>query len=121
MGGKILEYVYNLKTKIKVFNKYDFAVDSLFCEYAYVIDLDKNTFEVYQGFNHQPLTKKERFFSVTDELQINKEASHRDSGDKYYPVKLLMSFNLKTLPKTHTAFINRLNKKMPVDGQFEFR
>lgn len=120
MGGKILDYVYNLETKIKVFNKYDFASDSLFCEYAYVIDLDKNTFEVYQGFNHEPLTAKDRFFSMTDETSIDKRS--KDTGnDKYHPVKLLLSFNLKKLPKTHKGFITRLNKKMPADGQFEIR
>jgi hypothetical protein len=120
MGGKILDFVYNLKKKIKLFNKYDFASDSLFCEYAYVIDLDKNTFEVYQGFNHQPLTKQDRFFSMTDEASIDKRS--KDTGnDKYHPVKLLCSFNLKKLPKTHKGFITRLNKNIPSGDKFKFR
>lgn len=29
----------------------DFLFDSLFCEYAYVINLDTNMFEFYKGFN----------------------------------------------------------------------
>lgn len=121
MGGKILQYVYDLTNPIKLFNKYDFAADSLFCEYAYVVDLDKNKFEVYQGFNHEPLTPKDRFYSLTDEKEIQKDSMHRESREKYYPVKLLVSMNLKKLPKTRKGFISRLNKKMPADAQFEYR
>ena len=97
MGGKILQYVYDLTSPIKLFNKYDFAADSLSCEYAYVVDLDKNTFEVYQGFNHKPLTSKDRFYSLTDEKEIEKDSMRRESREKYYPVKLLVSMNLKKL------------------------
>ena len=31
-----------------------FAEDSLFCEWAYVVDLDENKFEVYRGFQNEP-------------------------------------------------------------------
>lgn len=57
---------------------------------------------------------------MTNEENI--ETRSKGSGnDKYYPVKLLISFNLKKLPNTHKGFIDQLNKKMPVDGQFEVR
>ena len=77
-GGKIIEAIhfgkmtvsedYNKKTEVKVniiglTNSEDFANDSLFCEWAYVVDLDKNTFEVYKGFNLSPLKNNERFYS----------------------------------------------------------
>lgn len=32
----------------------DFLQDSLFCEYAYIINLDENTLELYKGFNTSP-------------------------------------------------------------------
>lgn len=32
----------------------DFIQDSLFCEYAYIINLDDNTLEFYEGFQHIP-------------------------------------------------------------------
>ncbi len=31
-----------------------FLADSLFCEWAYVVNLDERTFEVYEGFNKDP-------------------------------------------------------------------
>jgi hypothetical protein len=39
----------------------EFAAESLFCEWAYVIDLDNCNLEVYKGFNKKKLTKKDRF------------------------------------------------------------
>ena len=32
-----------------------FLADSLFCEWAYVINLDNSQFEVYRGFNQDPM------------------------------------------------------------------
>ena len=32
----------------------DFIKDSLFCEYAYIINLDTNVLEFYKGFQHVP-------------------------------------------------------------------
>lgn len=57
-------------------NDYDFAADSLFCEYAYVLDMDNKCLEIYTGFNQEPLNEDERFYP----LQIG--------NPKYYPVKL---------------------------------
>jgi hypothetical protein len=72
----------------------EFAADSLFCEWAYVIDLDKNIFEVYEGFNTNPLTIEDRFYSLT---------SLKDND--YYPIKLSKSYDLNNLP-LEFEFIN---------------
>lgn len=40
----------------------DWSNDMRTSDWAYVIDLDKNTFEVYGGMNDAPLEKDERFY-----------------------------------------------------------
>lgn len=65
----------------------EFAADSLFCEWAYVIDLQKGTFEVYKGFNEELLRRGYRFFYL----------SNRSDGG-YQPVKQVHEFDLNALP-----------------------
>lgn len=66
-------------------NDLDFAGDSLFCEWAYVVDFDARVLEVYQGFNKEPLDVTERFAQLPHD-------------GKYYPVKLKASYWLDGLP-----------------------
>jgi hypothetical protein len=74
----------------------DFANDSLYCEYAYVIDLDKDILEVYQGFNKEPLPEGARF-----------TGTKKDSED-YQAVKLVASFPLGSLPENFDALEEEL-------------
>lgn len=62
----------------------NFGGDSLFCEWAYVIDLDNMKFEVYEGFNKEPVPETNRFYGM-------------DEGE-YKPVKLIQTFDLNNLP-----------------------
>ena len=83
-GAKILTMILldkapALRSNIK------FAQDSLFCEYAYVIDFDEETFEVYEGFNKEPLSENERFY--TGEVV-----------EKYHPVRFKKSYSIWDLP-----------------------
>jgi hypothetical protein len=89
-GSVILSIIQNSKKTLKLRNSLDFAADSLYCEWAYVIDLDKNTFEVYKGFNEKPLTEEERFY--------NMEQVKYSIDCEYYPVKHIISFELNNLP-----------------------
>jgi hypothetical protein len=97
-GAKILLMVQGAPEEIIFLrDSIDFAGDSLFCEWAYVVDLDEGTFEVYQGFNTEPVSSFERFAHalVDDE--------NRD--EKYFPVRHVISFPLGRLP-TNEDFIN---------------
>jgi hypothetical protein len=85
-GDEILKLIQKGKIKWQQ-NSIDFASDGLFCEWCYVIDLDKNTFEIYKGFNKSPLHTSERFFNL-----------NTDHTNGYYPVKLLQQYNLTELP-----------------------
>jgi hypothetical protein len=69
----------------------DFAGDSIFCEWAYVVDLDHNTLEIYKGSNSQKLEKDERFHFL--ERNINPQDS-RIGNKSFYPVRFLTAFPL---------------------------
>jgi len=87
IGAEILKKVQESEG-LKLKNSISFAADSLFCEYAYVIDLDKNTFEIYEGFNKESLSEGERF----------KDVVSNDASDEYYPVRKVAEYSLDELP-----------------------
>ena len=90
-GAKILNMIQDSTGEVLLRDSHEFASDSLFCEWAYVIDLDKRTFEVYRGFNNDPLPDGERFSSYP----IREKSS---DGTPYYPIKHVMTFSLDALP-----------------------
>lgn len=102
-GGKILQAIQGAKDEVLLVDSMDFAEDSLFCEWAYVIDLDKNQIEIYRGFNTEPLSKDERFY-------VGKEPEKSGSGNAYYPVKLVKTYSLNDLPE-EKQFIAELEPK----------
>lgn len=85
-------------------NGIDFVNDSLFCEYAYVVDFDKNTFEVYRGFTTEPIDKSERFYKE------NEEALPGHDETQYYPVRHWHTWSLNDLPNEND-FIEALNEE----------
>lgn len=88
----------NIK-EIRLSNELEFAGDSLFCEWAYLVDLDRNVLEVYRGFNTKPLTVEDRFFNL--------KLTPHPSGTTYYPIKLLKTYKFNRLPNENT-FIKQL-------------
>jgi hypothetical protein len=66
-----------------------FMGDSLFCEYAYIINLDDGVLEFYRGFQKEP-HEKGRYAS----LPFEKERR----AAQYYPVALVGTLPLNELP-----------------------
>lgn len=64
-----------------------FAGDSLPCEWCYVIDFDRDTFEVFKGYNKKPLEEIDRFFFLQSAEM-----------DGHYPVVLVAQYRLSRLP-----------------------
>lgn len=49
-GAKVLDLIQSGEVT-ELNNNFDFGADSLFCEFAYVLDLDNKVLEIYKGFN----------------------------------------------------------------------
>ena len=84
LGAEILTNVSFTDGECILKDMSSFALDSLFCEWAYVIDFDTRSFEIYEGFQQEPHYCK-RF-----------EGKKKDG---YYPVKMIKSYSLDELPE----------------------
>lgn len=78
-----LECLANAKDHAYMTTSGDFIKDSLFCEYAYIINLDDGVLEFYEGFQHEP-------------QEGNRYGTEPYEGysSKYYPCKLSLTFPL---------------------------
>lgn len=100
LGAEILFNIAESKDdEILIANSEEFARDSLFCEYAYIIDLDANQLEVYKGFNKNPVGNG-RFLSKGDE-------------GEYHPIVLVKKYQFNELPSADQMSID-------VDPQDEY-
>ena len=93
-GAKILQLRMDGKVE-EVYLREEFAADGLFCEWAYVLDLDKEVLEIYEGFRQEP-HQSGRFANMK---------YPRKKGDKYYPVALFIEFPFDGLPGEAADFI----------------
>jgi len=84
-GVEGFEAIYNSGLKYMIDN-FEFLKDSLFCEYAYIINLDTMKLEFYQGFNKS--------------VDENSPLPFEQVGDKsgYYPVRFKGSCSLNDIP-----------------------
>lgn len=81
---EVLTTIADSNGPIELVNSINFAKDGLFCEWAYVIDLDTNTFEVFKGFSKKPVPG--RFGPGEPDV------------DGYYPVAQIANYSLDHLP-----------------------
>lgn len=65
-----------------MYDSHTFLLDSLFCEWAYIVNLDDGTLEVYKGFNTEP-NGAGRYAS-----------QHRERDGEYYGVVLVDTVSL---------------------------
>ncbi len=92
-GDEILDLILESPEGLGLQDSLSFAADSLFCEWAYVVDFDLGSFEAYKGFNQTPLFGNERFNHLAKE------------GSEYQPVRLQKLWMLNELP-TEADFLS---------------
>lgn len=117
-GAEILRIILESNESVPVRPDLNFAADSLFCEWLYVVDLDKNVLEVYKGFNIEPLTESDRFFFLEEKCDGRKHSDSRRGEYSYHPVKLAASFPLDALPNEQ-EFCNVCNPPEPEEEATE--
>jgi hypothetical protein len=81
----------------------DFPLDSLFCEWGYLVDFDKRRFEVYEGFRKEPTT--EGRWAGREPLR-----EENPVGTTYYPVQRIADWDLGRLPATLEEFLETVKK-----------
>jgi hypothetical protein len=104
-GAKTLYEITNSNLK-HIIDNHMFLADSLFCEWAYIIDLDEMGLRVYKGFNEKPY-KTSVLPPDIDPSKVNTEID----GSKYYPVKLLYTYSLDNLPEFMLGVTNEFKKQ----------
>lgn len=93
-GAAILELIWTSPPGLKLQRTLEFIGDSLYCEWAYVVDLDTNKLEVYKGFNKDGIKPTDRFYNMPVDAH----------NPEYKPCVMIASFDLDSLPDD-AAFI----------------
>lgn len=106
-GAKILDQIQDATGPIPTRSELAFAGDGLFCEWGYVIDLDANTFEVFEGFSKEPTPPDSRFPSG---------AAWLSKDNEYEPIRLKHKFDLDALP-TEEEFLAILEPANEEDSE----
>lgn len=92
MGTGVLSHLIKAKSP-EHYSQLDFAADGLSCEYAYVIDLDRQVLEVHtnrRATRHEPLAEGDRFFFLNGKAKIF-------SGGTYYPVRMVCCLPFRSI------------------------
>ena len=87
---------------------HEFAQDSLFCEWGYVVDLDHMRLEVYRGFQHEP--HSEGRFAGGPGYDAG-----GTGGGHYEPIKLVGAWSL-TEPPSEQEFLEALREPEEVEA-----
>lgn len=98
-GALILARARTTRVPLGLQDSIDFAADSLYCEWAYVVDLDLEVLEVYRGFNRTALSPEDRF--ALREPGIDPLATNAVAGAsrEFQPIRILAAWSLDDLPR----------------------
>lgn len=80
----------------------DYAGDSLSCEWIWLADFDKGTFEAFKGFNKEPLDPSERFANTPLEPRGHTFKDGDGEPYRYHQCKFVTSWPLDNLPDDDT-------------------
>lgn len=98
IGAKVLELINEAPRKLN--DSSDFASDSLFCEWAYVVNLDNETLEIHEGFQ-QEVHFDGRFATMQDIKEYRGER-------QYAPVRLVKTIKFSDLPAAFDDFVGAI-------------
>jgi hypothetical protein len=85
-------------------DSHNFIEDSLFCEYAYIINLDEECLEFWVGFQKEP-DYDNRYGTET-----------HDNMDKYYPCKMIGEYSFECLKEESVeCIIASMNRAVEVE------
>lgn len=76
----------------------EFAKDSLFCEWGYVIDFDREVLEVYRGFQNDP--HNEGRFAQPEPGYVS--PGYGEGPTNYYTIRLFTEISFSKLEKKET-------------------
>lgn len=105
MGSEILDTIWRLKGEVSFIKWVEFAKDSLFCEWAYVVDLNDDSLEVYRGFvtNELPAQEHGKFAFPG---YVPEKPEHSDTT--YWPIRIVAKYPIAELP-TKRQFVADLS------------
>ena len=93
--GNLIEL---LKLGVMLDGGADFLLDSLFCEYAYILNLDTGMVEVYRGFQKAPGSDKGRYAKLHRELMPHEIKDGKKVPD-YFGVALVGELPMNAIPE----------------------
>jgi hypothetical protein len=94
LGAEVFYSIYNGKiTKVNL--SINFASNSLFCEWAWCVNLDTNCLDCFKGFQTEPLSNDQPFYFLQDKMT---------EKDVYYPIKLICSIPFDEVSKFNTKY-----------------
>jgi hypothetical protein len=129
-GCSIIENMYDLLSRSHtdlqfcvdagmMIDNADFIKDSLFCEWAYLINLDRGVLEVYRGFQYKPA--KNRYSLTKDEIAEKKDKlKAQGKGEWYTSNNLTTGKKTKIFHKNHAYYNCDLIAQIPLEDVQSF-